>query len=109
MAARLRKQARAYRRGGRPILPAFELIATVASGAPGDDGNYSYRQPPGVIDRYLEAARKERALLILDVQPGPRRLRDARSGGCGPGSSSPTCRWRSTRSGGWAQGRSPAR
>jgi hypothetical protein len=70
MAARLRKQSRPYRRGGRPILPAFELIATVASGAPGNDGNYSYRQPAAMIDRYLKAARKERALLVLDVQPG---------------------------------------
>jgi hypothetical protein len=70
MAARLRKQARLYRRGGRPVLPAFELIATVASGAPGNDGGYSYRQPKAMIDRYLKAARRERALLILDVQPG---------------------------------------
>jgi hypothetical protein len=70
MAGRLRKQARDYRHGGRPILPAFELIATVASGAPGNDGNYSYRQPASMIDRYLKAARRERALLILDVQPG---------------------------------------
>jgi hypothetical protein len=70
MAARLRKAARPYRRGGRPVLPTFELIATVASGAPGNDGNYSYRQPAAVIDRYLKAARKERALLLLDVQPG---------------------------------------
>ena len=70
MAARLRKQARSYRRGGRPVLPAFELIATVASGAPGNDGNYAYRQPAAMIDRYLKAARREKALLILDVQPG---------------------------------------
>jgi hypothetical protein len=70
MAARLRKQARGYRRGGRPILPAFELIATVASGAPGNDGSYSFRQPAAVIDRYLKAARREKALLVLDVQPG---------------------------------------
>jgi hypothetical protein len=70
MAARLRKQARPYRGHGRRVLPAFELIAAVASGAPGDDGSYSYRQPPAVIDRYLKAARKEKALLVLDVQPG---------------------------------------
>jgi hypothetical protein len=70
MAARLRKQARPYRGRGRRVLPAFELIAVVASGAPGDDGSYSYRQPPVVIDRYLKAARKEKALLVLDVQPG---------------------------------------
>src|SRR3954464_13568185 len=70
MAARLRKQARPYRRGRRPVLPAFELIAAVASGAPGDDGSYSFRQPAATIDRYLAAARKEKALLVLDVQPG---------------------------------------
>ena len=70
MAARLRKQARPYRGRGRQVLPAFELIAVVASGAPGDDGSYSYRQPPEVIDRYLKAARKEKAILLLDVQPG---------------------------------------
>jgi hypothetical protein len=70
MAARLRKAARPYRSGGRPVLPTFELIASVASGAPGNDGNYSYRQSPAVINRYLKAARKERALLLLDVQPG---------------------------------------
>jgi hypothetical protein len=70
MAARLRKQSRPYRGRGRRVLPAFELIAAVASGAAGDDGSYSYRQPPNVIDRYLRAARKEKALLVLDVQPG---------------------------------------
>jgi hypothetical protein len=70
MAARLRKQARPYRGRGRRLLPAFELIAAVASGAPGDDGSYSYRQPAATIDRYLAAARKEKALLVLDVQPG---------------------------------------
>lgn len=70
MAARLRRQARQYRQHGRPILPAFELIATVASGAPGGDGSYSYRQSAATIDRYLAAARKEKALLVLDVQPG---------------------------------------
>src|SRR3954468_7785015 len=70
MAGRLRKQARPYRGRGRQVLPTFELIATVASGAPGADGSYSYHQPAAVIDRYLKAARKEKALLLLDVQPG---------------------------------------
>jgi hypothetical protein len=69
-ARKLEKQASAYRRGGRPLLPAFELISTVASGAPGTDGRYSYRQPKKVIDRYLKAARAAKALLILDIQPG---------------------------------------
>jgi hypothetical protein len=69
-AAKLERQARPYRRSAHPILPAFELISTVASGAPGTDGRYSTRQPRRVIDRYLAAARKARALLILDIQPG---------------------------------------
>ena len=70
MAKRLRKAARPFRRGGRPIMPAFELIAVVASGAPGNDGSYSYRQKRGVIDTYLKAARRAKALLVLDIQPG---------------------------------------
>src|SRR4051812_31073619 len=66
-ARKLERQARPY--GGR-VLPAFELISTVASGAPGVGGRYSYRQPRRVIDRYLHAARAAKALLILDIQPG---------------------------------------
>jgi hypothetical protein len=67
---RLERQARAYRRRGRPVLPAFELIATVAQAAPGADGDYSERQPARTVGRYLRAARERRALLILDLQPG---------------------------------------
>ena len=69
-ARKLERQAGAYAAGGRPILPAFELISTVASGTPGDGDRYSTRQSRGVIDRYLHAARAAKALLILDIQPG---------------------------------------
>jgi hypothetical protein len=67
---RLLRQARAYRRGRRPILPAFELIAVVANGSPGREGKYRTRQRPATIRRYLAAARRARALLLLDIQPG---------------------------------------
>ena len=70
MARRLRKQARPYAKYRRPIMPAFELIAVVASGAPGEGSRYNWRQKGKVIDRYLAAARKHKAILILDVQPG---------------------------------------
>jgi hypothetical protein len=66
----LRRQAAPYRRGGLPVLPAMELIATVATHSPGDDGLYRHRQGDVVIARYLAAARRARALLILDIQPG---------------------------------------
>ena len=67
---RLERQARSYRGGGRPVLPAFELIATVVHAAAGDDGDYSERQSDRTIRRYLRAARARKALLILDIQPG---------------------------------------
>ena len=67
---RLERQARAYKRGKRKVLPAMELISTVAAGAPGADGKYRYRQKPAVIRRYHRAARKMKALYVLDIQPG---------------------------------------
>jgi hypothetical protein len=66
---RLDKMAAKYK-ADRPVLPAMELIATVAQASPGADGTYRARQPADLIDRYLAAARKAHALLILDIQPG---------------------------------------
>lgn len=54
----------------RPVLPAMELISVIVTAAPGGDGRYRFRQDPELIGRYLRAARKARALLILDIQPG---------------------------------------
>jgi hypothetical protein len=67
---KLLKQMRAYRRGGRKLLPAMELIAVVASNAPEPDNSYSYKQSHATVKRFLAAARKIHALLILDIQPG---------------------------------------
>ena len=67
---RLLRQARGYRRRGRPVLPAFELIAVVANGSPGRERLYRTRQGAATIRRYLAAARRARALLVLDIQPG---------------------------------------
>jgi hypothetical protein len=69
-ARRLGRQARPYRRRGRPVLPAFELIATIVHSDPGDDGDHAARQETRTIARYLRAARRNRMLLILDIQPG---------------------------------------
>ena len=70
MARRLERQARPYAAGGRPVLPAMELITDVAASTPGDDGLYRTRQSDRVIRRYLAAARRAKALLVLDIQPG---------------------------------------
>lgn len=69
-ADRLERQAAAYRRKTRPVVPAFDLIATVAEAHPGKAGLYRTRQRPGTIARWLRAARRHRAQLILDIQPG---------------------------------------
>jgi hypothetical protein len=69
-AARLEKQAKPYARRTRPVLPAMELIAVVAAAHPGEGDRYNTRQDDQVIRRYLRAARKAKALLVLDIQPG---------------------------------------
>ena len=69
-ARRLERQARPYATRRRPVLPALELIATIANESPGDDGDYSTRQRDATVRRYLRAARRRKALLILDIQPG---------------------------------------
>ena len=69
-ARKLARVARAYERKTRPVLKAFELISTIANAHPGDDGMYRTHQTDATIERYLQAARKAKALLLLDVQPG---------------------------------------
>lgn len=69
-AAKLTRVARRYATSERPVLPAFELVATIAAEGPGDDGLHRLHQSPATIDRYLRAARRAKALLLLDVQPG---------------------------------------
>jgi len=69
-AGRLARQARAYERDRRPVLPALELITVIANADAGDDGMFRSRQSDAVIRRYLRAARRHRMLLLLDIQPG---------------------------------------
>jgi hypothetical protein len=69
-------QMHPYRRGGRHLLPAMELIAVVATGGPQDDNTYAKKQSYAVVDRYLAAARRIHGLLILDIQPGHAQFMD---------------------------------
>ena len=55
-ARRLERQAKAYARPDRPVLPALELIAVIANRDAGEDGMYRARQTDAVIGRYLRAA-----------------------------------------------------
>ncbi|WP_051223452.1 hypothetical protein [Conexibacter woesei] len=69
-ARKLLKQAQPYNRRSRPVLPAMELITTVATAAPGPTGEYRDRMSFNMIRRYHAAAKKAGALLVLDIQPG---------------------------------------
>jgi hypothetical protein len=69
-ARRLARQAEPYGSKRRPVLPALELITVIANADPGEDGMYRSRQRDAVIRRYLRAARRAKALLLLDLQPG---------------------------------------
>jgi hypothetical protein len=52
------------------VVPAFEIIATVASSAAGPDGNYSAEADIGVLRPWVEAAGEAGLYVILDLQPG---------------------------------------
>jgi hypothetical protein len=67
---RLLAQARPYDRKSRRVLPAMELISTVATAAPGPTGLYRDHLSFPKIRSYLKAARAVDALLVLDIQPG---------------------------------------
>ncbi|MCW2701476.1 MAG: putative lipoprotein [Blastococcus sp.] len=53
-----------------PVVPAFEIIATVASSGPGPDGNYSAEADPDDLRPWVEAAGKAGVYVVLDLQPG---------------------------------------
>jgi hypothetical protein len=70
-AARLQREADTYQAvTTRKVIPAFDFIATIADAAPGKDGDYSAEVQPEEVQRYLDAARRAKMLLILDFQPG---------------------------------------
>jgi hypothetical protein len=53
-----------------PVVPAFEIIATVAQGSPGPSGSYSYETPVADLRPYVNAATAAHMYVILDLQPG---------------------------------------
>lgn len=55
---------------GRQILPVLELVATVVQERPGRDGMHRTRASDDIIAQYLAAARRHRALLLLNIGPG---------------------------------------
>jgi hypothetical protein len=67
--AEIERMAKPYA-AGREILPVVEVIATVVQASPGRDGKYRVRLSDAQIAAYHKAARKYRAVLLLNLQPG---------------------------------------
>lgn len=59
-----------------PVIPAFEIIATVAAGGAGDDGNYSNITPAEDLVPYVDAVTEAGGYAIIDLQPGRAHLLD---------------------------------
>lgn len=72
MIKRLKKESQVYSAldPSRPAVPTIELIASSAQQEPGPKGLYIHRTPKSVIETYSTLARKNRALLLVDIQPG---------------------------------------
>lgn len=77
MLERLEAQAAAWRAAdpATPVLPALELVATVASTEPGPSGLYRNRMPDALIEKVVSWAARRNWLVILDVQVGHSTVR----------------------------------
>jgi hypothetical protein len=72
---RIRKLAAPYRALSRvPVIPAFEIIATVAQASAGPGGLYSYESSVASLRPWVERATRDGFYVILDLQPGRANL-----------------------------------
>ena len=69
--ARARRMAAAYRPLSRvPVVPAFEIIATVALAFPGPNGDYSNASDVSSLRPWVLRAIAAGMYVVLDLQPG---------------------------------------
>ena len=69
--ARARNLAARYQHlSNVPVIPAFEIIATVAERSPGSDGSYSYQTPLGLLRPWVKRASAAGMYVLLDLQAG---------------------------------------
>jgi len=69
--ARAKKLAGEYKGlSDEPVIPAFEIIATVATGSAGEDGDYSSATDIDLLRTWVDAAGEAGVYVVLDLQPG---------------------------------------
>jgi hypothetical protein len=71
-------EAAAYERADptRPVIPAFEIIGSVAQADPGPDGSYILQTDEATMRDYIEFTQENDILLIIDVQIGRSSVQD---------------------------------
>jgi hypothetical protein len=75
--ARARQMAAPYQAlSSVPVVPAFEIIATVALSSPGPEGTYSAVTSLATLRPWVERATAAGFYVILDLQPGRASLLD---------------------------------
>jgi len=69
---KLREEAANYAAAdpSRPVIPALELIATVAQRVPGSDGTYILDTDTETLTTYIDFASEQGMLVVLDLQVG---------------------------------------
>ncbi|HUG74350.1 MAG TPA: hypothetical protein VMM81_01555, partial [Acidimicrobiia bacterium] len=65
-----REYAAPYGADGVMVIPTFEIIASVAAGDAGADGNFSNEMPLSVLRPMIDTARREGFYVVLDLQSG---------------------------------------
>jgi hypothetical protein len=69
--ARIKKLAASYQALSKsPVVPAFEIITTLATSSAGPSGDYSYETPVASLLPWVKAASAAGMYVILDLQPG---------------------------------------
>lgn len=58
----------------QPVIPAFEIIATIAASQPGPHGLYTNYTDPAELQPYIDAAIEDGGYAFLDLQPGRESL-----------------------------------
>ncbi len=70
MQRRVTRAAEPFARKRQPVQVVYELIVSIADRHAGKDGDYSHDIARAEVQKYIDAAHRHDALLLLDIQPG---------------------------------------
>ena len=70
MQRRVHRAAKPFARKRQPVQVVYELIVSIADRHAGPGSDYSHDIPRAEVQKYIDAAHRHDALLLLDIQPG---------------------------------------